>query len=297
MRPVFTSALVMLASPRLGVLVSIPSPSSESIRVGPLNFTAYGLCIALGVGAAVWLSNRRWIALGGGPNDMSRIATFAVPAGVIGARLYHLATDWRSYRGRWSEAFQIWNGGLGIWGGIALGTIVGLLVARRLRLPLPTMLDVVAPALPLAQAIGRWGNWFNQELFGRPSTLPWAVEISPANRPTRYADVATFHPTFLYESLWNIGVAIAVILVGRTLGRGWKKGRLFALYVALYTFMRFFIERIRVDPASRVWGLRINEWTSIVLFVCALCFLVRAKQRTPVEEHAVEAGHSIDAAG
>jgi prolipoprotein diacylglyceryl transferase len=262
------------------VFFSIPSPSSDAIHIGPLRFTAYGFCIAVGVAIAVTVASRRWVRNGGHPSDMGAIATWAVPAGVIGARLYHLATDWKSYRGHWwPDAAKLWDGGLGVWGGIGLGVVVGLVVARKRGLPLPTMLDMVAPAIPLAQAAGRWGNWFNQELFGRPTTLPWALEISPANRPARFRNFATFHPTFLYESLWNVLVAIVVVLVERRTRGRWKGGRLFALYVAMYTFMRFFIERIRVDNAYRLAGLRINEWVSGVIFLIATAFLLRPRRR------------------
>ena len=285
-----------------GVLAFIPSPSGGGFSIGPLKVRAYGFCIALGVVAAVWLSNRRWLARGGDPTDIGAIATWGVPAGVIGARLYHVATDWKSFRGRWFDVVKIWEGGLGIWGGVALGVTVGVIVARRRNMPVGPLLDTVAPAIPLAQAIGRWGNWFNIELFGGPTKLPWALEVPPAKRPAAFADRATFHPTFLYESLWNLLVVAVVLLVERRYGKQLKRGRLFAVYVATYTFGRFWIERVRVDFASKVLGLRINEWTAMIVFVVALGFVVTARARTTTPSPAtagqphdpLAAGHDHD---
>lgn len=178
---------------------SIPSPSFKAIELGPLQLRMYGLMIALGVIVAVSVASRRWAAHGHDPDDIGALALWAVPAGVIGARLYHVATDWKTYRSDWPAALAIWKGGLGIAGGIAGGVIVGIMIARRRRQSIPGLLDAVAPALPLGQAIGRLGNWFNQEVFGRRSGLPWAPRIAPENRPAAYPSQATFHPTFLYE--------------------------------------------------------------------------------------------------
>src|SRR5262249_40992283 len=185
----------------------IPSPDSGAIHLGPFQLRAYGLMIALGVLAAVWLTSKRVVErrIGTG-EDVTAIALWAVPAGIIGARLYHVITDPELFYGQWYRAFYIWEGGLGIWGGIGLGVVVGLWVAKRRGMPLLPMLDCVAPALALAQAIGRWGNYWNQELFGGPTTLPWGLEISLANRPAGYEQYATFHPTFLYESLWSLAL-------------------------------------------------------------------------------------------
>jgi prolipoprotein diacylglyceryl transferase len=274
------------------VLASIPSPSRGTIGLGPLKFNAYGLCIALGAIAAVSFSSKRWQRWGGNADDVAAISMFAVPAGVIGARLYHLATDWKSYRGNWGNALRIWDGGLGIWGGIALGTLVGLYVGRKRGCSMLGLLDAAAPALPLAQAIGRWGNWFNVELFGGPTKLPWGLEVPLAKRPSAYRDFSTFHPTFLYESLWNLFVVALVLGVERRFGKKLPKGRLFAVYVAGYTFGRFWIERIRTDRASKILGLRINEWTASILFVAALLVLfvsVTGKSR-PVTDGAVDGG-------
>jgi prolipoprotein diacylglyceryl transferase len=263
----------------LRLFASIPSPSSGSLHLGPLKLNAYGLCIALGMFVAVWLSDRRWRAAGGTAEDVGAIALWALPAGVIGARLYHVATDWKSFRGRWFDVVKVWEGGLGIWGGIALGTLAGVAVARRRRFRVSGLLDAVAPAIPLAQAIGRWGNWFNTELFGRPTTLPWALEVPIGKRPGAFAGSPTFHPTFLYESLWNVFVALLVIAVQKRFGHRLKSGRLFAVYVAGYTFGRFFIEGIRIDNSTRLGGLRLNEWTSMVVFAFAVLFIVTGLRR------------------
>jgi prolipoprotein diacylglyceryl transferase len=256
---------------------SIPSPSDGAIHLGPLQLRAYGLMIALGVVAAVWLASRRWVQRGGSPDDISAVAVWAVPAGVVGARLYHVITDWRRFTDEPWRAVYIWEGGLGIWGGIALGVAVGLWAARRRGMALLPLLDAAAPALALAQAIGRWGNWFNQELFGRPTDVPWALEIDPSHRPDRYLDEPTFHPTFLYESLWNLALVGVLLLIDRR--RKLRPGRLFVCYVAGYTFARFFIERIRVDPASMILGLRVNEWVSAILFLGAVGILVADRFR------------------
>jgi prolipoprotein diacylglyceryl transferase len=254
-------------------LGSIPSPSRANFEIGPLRLNAYGLCIAIGAMAAVSLATKRWVRAGGLAEDMAAIAWWSVPAGVIGARLYHLLTDWKSYRGNWGDAYKIWDGGLGIWGGVILGVIVGLTVGRKRNLKLPGLLDAVAPALPLAQAIGRWGNWFNIELFGGPSKLPWALEVPLDKRPDGYEAFETFHPAFLYEFLWNLFVVGLVLFVGKRFGNRLKPGRLFAVYVAGYTFGRFWIERMRTDPAYKLLGFRINEWTAGVFFLLALAFL------------------------
>ena len=262
-------------------LAYIPSPSNGSIHLGPLRLNGYGMFIAMGMFVAVWLTDKRWRAAGGGPNDIGVIATWVLPAGVIGARMYHVATDWKSFRGRWWETLAIWHGGLGIWGGVALGALAGVWIGKRRGMNVLGILDAAAPAVPFAQAIGRWGNWINVELFGRPTTLPWALEVPLNKRPPGYGGIATFHPTFLYESLWNVIVAIMVIVVHKKFGHLFKPGRMFAVYVAGYTFGRFFIERIRIDEASRLWGLRINEWTAGIIFVAAMIVLVTGRTKTP----------------
>jgi prolipoprotein diacylglyceryl transferase len=259
------------------MLAFIPSPSDGAIHLGPLQLRAYGLMIALGVVAAVKLAAVRWARRGGDPDDLVAVATIAVPAGLIGARLYHVVTDYQRFQGRWLHAFAIWEGGLGIWGGVALGALAGWLVARRRGCDATLMLDMSAPAIPLAQAIGRWGNWFNQELFGRPSALPWAVEIDTSHRPDEYATSATFHPTFLYECLWNLAVVGIVLWVERRFRL--RPGGLFAVYVAAYSFGRFFTEMLRIDDAHHILGLRLNDWTSILLFVGGLAIVWTRRTR------------------
>jgi len=269
------------------VLAYIPSPSSGALHIGPLQLRAYGLCIALGVWAAVVVSARRFRARGGDPGLLSLVAVWAVPAGIVGARLYHVATDYELYFGRGRHplnAFKIWDGGLGIWGGIALGVLVGAWVARRHHADVPLLFDCAAPALPLAQAIGRWGNWWNQELFGKPTTLPWALKISPSHRPDAYARYATFHPTFLYESLWDLCVVAIVLAVEHRFRL--RKGSLLAVYVAAYTFGRFFTEYERIDTAHKIGPLRLNDWTSIIVFAGAVTVLVVMNRRRPAEEAA-----------
>ncbi len=254
------------------LLASIPSPDSGAIHLGPLQLRAYGLMIALGVIAAVWLMGRRLVERGiGKAEDASALALWAVPAGIIGARIYHVITDPQLFKGHWYRVFYIWEGGLGIWGGVGLGVVVGLWVARRRGLPLLPLLDCAAPALALAQGIGRWGNYWNQELFGRPTTLPWGLEIDPANRPPGYAQFSTFHPTFLYESLWNLALCGVLLLIDRR--HRLRPGRLFVVYVAGYTLARFFIERVRIDKANKILGLRVNEWVSALMFLGAVGFL------------------------
>ena len=270
------------------VLAYLPSPSSGALHIGPLQLRAYGLCIALGVWAAVVVCARRYRARGGDPGLISVIAIWAVPAGVLGARVYHVITDYELYftkGGHPLDAFKIWDGGLGIWGGIAAGVLTGAWVAHRHHADVRLLFDCVAPALPLAQAIGRWGNWWNQELFGKPTTLPWALKISVSHRPALYAGYATFHPTFLYESLWDLCVVGIVLLVERRTKL--RKGSLLAVYAAAYTFGRFFTEYERIDFAHKIGPLRLNDWTSIVVFVAAVVVLVVVNRRP---EHAAAGG-------
>lgn len=261
----------------MDLIASIPSPSFN--QIGPFNI--YGLCIALGVVAAVIISTKRWEARGGSADDISNIALWAVPAGVIGARIYHVATDWKLYRDDWVGAFKINQGGLGIPGGIFLGVLVGYLVVRHYKLATRPLLDVVAPALPVAQAIGRLGNWFNQEVFGRPTSLPWGLEIDPAHRPPRYAASATFHPTFLYEGLWNLALAALLIRLDRK--RIVPPGYLFCVYVLGYAVGRLWVESLRSDSASLILGLRINIWMSLVVGAISLVILAIGIKRAPAD--------------
>jgi prolipoprotein diacylglyceryl transferase len=241
-------------------VASIPSPSRGVIDIGPLELHAYGLMLALGVLAATTIADRRYTRWGGEPRTVTEIA---IPVVVGGARVYHLFTGYDWSAGGVVGALKIWEGGLSIWGAVAGGLIAVLLVARVRRLDALMLMDAIAPGLAVAQAIGRWGNWFNQELFGRPTDLPWGLEIDFEHRPERYLAEDTFHPTFLYESIWCLLVAGAVLLAERRLRL--RKGQAFACYVAMYTFGRTFFEALRVDPATEVLGVRFNLLVSAVL--------------------------------
>lgn len=254
------------------ILAAIPSPSSNAIEIGPLSVRAYGLAIGVGVVLAVHIAQRRWEARGGDAADIGSVAVWAVPAGLLGARLYHVITDWHRFEGRWWHAFAVWQGGLGIPGGLLFGVVTGVVVARRRGLPVPSLLDVVAPAIPVAQAVGRLGNWSNQELFGRPSDLPWALRIDRPHRPEGLADVATYHPTFLYEGVWNLALAGALVYVGVR----WRPrpGQLFVGYLAGYAAGRLWVEALRVDPATEILGVRVNIWVSAAVLLAAVVVLV-----------------------
>lgn len=269
-----------------GYVAYIPSPPANGISLGPLRLHVYGLMIALGVVAAVWLSQRRWSAIGGKPGTMATLAVWGVPGGLVGSRLYSLATSWQvDTQGHWYRAFEIWQGGLGIWGGIVGGIALGVVGVRRHRLPLAPLLDCVAPAFALAQAIGRWGNYFNQELYGHVSGLPWAVKIDHPEVPGHYyAPGTTFQPTFLYESLWDLAVVGIVIWIERRFRI--RRGFLVAAYAAAYTFGRFFTEYLRIDEAHHYLGLRLNDWTSIGVFVVATAVLLLFGRAKPGEDRA-----------
>ena len=261
------------------VAFSIPSPSRNSIGLGDFRIRAYGLMIALGVVLGVKLAQRRWLLVGGREEEIASLAAWAVPAGIVGARAYHVATDWRSFRGHWLDVVKIWEGGLGIPGGLVAGVGVGYLLARHRGLRIDALLTAVVPAIPLAQAIGRLGNWFNQELFGRPTTLPWALRIDPGHRPVGYAQVATFHPTFLYEALWNLMLmSVLIVLTSRT---AWARERVLALYVLGYGIGRLGVESLRIDHASVVLGMRINIWISLLAIAVATALRSR-RSRPPV---------------
>ncbi len=259
------------------LLASIPSPSSGDLEIGPVALHAYGVMLLLGIVAATWLTGVRWARRGGEWDLVYRVAMWGVLGGIVGARLYHVITSWSTVDGEWWEPFAVWQGGLGIWGGIAGGVLAGAVVVRRAGESVLRFMDAVAPGLLLAQAIGRFGNYFNQELFGEPTDLPWALEIDPANRPEGFEQFATFHPTFLYESLWNLlGVGV-VLLLDRRLRL--KAPGLFALYVAWYTFGRFWEELLRIDPSHEYLGLRLNAYVTIVVFVAAIAALVWSQRR------------------
>ncbi|MEV1081730.1 prolipoprotein diacylglyceryl transferase [Streptomyces sp. NPDC050211] len=267
-------------------LAYIPSPSRGVIHLGPIPLRGYAFCIIIGVFVAVWLGGRRWVARGGRAGTVADIAVWAVPFGLVGGRLYHVITDYQLYfsEGRdWVDALKIWEGGLGIWGAIAFGALGAWIGCRRRGLPLPAYADAVAPGIALAQAIGRWGNWFNQELYGRETDLPWALHITSSadGRVPGY-----YHPTFLYESLWCIGVAVLVIWADRRFKLG--HGRAFALYVASYCVGRFWIEYMRVDEAHHILGLRLNNWTALLMFLLAVAYIVVSAKKRPGREEIVE---------
>jgi prolipoprotein diacylglyceryl transferase len=246
-------------------LGSLPSPSSNGFHLGPLFVHAYGMAYLVAVLVAVVIVRRRWAARGGDPALVHDVALVGFPAGIVGGRLYFLATSWNEVPDHWWGPLAVWHGGLGIWGGIAGGTLGGLWVLRRRGANIPLFLDAAAPALLVAQAIGRVGNYFNQELFGGPTNLPWGLEIDAAHRPDGYAQDATFHPTFLYELIWNLALAGALVALGRR--RRIRPPGLFALYVAGYSGFRIFEETLRVDPAHHVFGLRLNFYVATTLFV------------------------------
>ncbi|HWG55801.1 MAG TPA: prolipoprotein diacylglyceryl transferase [Gaiellaceae bacterium] len=253
-------------------LASIPSPSSGTLDAGPLTIHMYGVMLLLGIAACVWLTGVRWTRRGGDWDLVFRVAVWGVAAGIVGARLYHVATSWEELPDEWWGPFAVWEGGLGIWGGIAGGVLVGSWIARRSGASALELLDAAAPGLLIAQAIGRVGNWWNQELFGGPTDLPWALEIAPARRPIDHLAEPTFHPTFLYEGLWNLFAAGVLLLLDRRFR--FRPPALFALYVVLYTAFRFFLEHLRVDPAKEFGGMRLNAWVSLVVFAAAASFFV-----------------------
>jgi prolipoprotein diacylglyceryl transferase len=272
------------------VLAYIPSPPQGVWHLGPIPLRAYALFIIIGIIAALLIGDRRWVARGGERGVIYDIALWAVPFGLIGGRLYHLATDWRTYFGEGGAgpiaALRIWDGGLGIWGAVALGGVGAWIACRRRDIPLPAFGDAIAPGLVLAQAIGRLGNYFNQELFGRETTLPWGLEIFYRRDPAGFVDVHSLdgvstgqlamvvQPTFLYELLWNLLIFIVLIVVDRrfTLGHG----RLFATYVAGYCIGRFWVELLRDDTATHIAGIRINSFTSTFVLIGAVVYLILA---------------------
>lgn len=253
-------------------LASIPSPSSGTLELGPLTIHMYGLMLLAGIAACIWLTGTRWVARGGDWDLIFRVAVWGVGAGIVGARLYHLATSWDDVPDDWWGPFAVWEGGLGIWGGIAAGAIVGSIIAHRAGASALALLDAAAPGLLVAQAIGRIGNWWNQELFGEPTNLPWGLEIELARRPDDFLTAETFHPTFLYEGLWNLAAAGVLLVLDRRFR--FRPPALFALYIVFYTAFRFFLEHLRVDPSSELAGMRVNAWVSLVVFLLAVAFFV-----------------------
>ncbi|MEV0806719.1 prolipoprotein diacylglyceryl transferase [Micromonospora sp. NPDC050200] len=268
---------------------ALPSPTTAVWQLGPVPIRAYALCIILGIVLACWVTERRLRQRGVAPGAVLDIAVWAVPTGIVGARIYHVITSPEKYFGAGGEplkAFAIWEGGLGIWGAVAGGAVGAWIAARQLGIPFAVVADALAPGLPLAQAVGRFGNWFNNELYGGRTTLPWGLEIhkmdsvhpghalrDEAGRPI--LEPGLYHPTFLYEALWNVGVAALVFALDRRLKLG--KGRAFALYVMGYTAGRFWIELMRTDEANQILGVRLNVWTAALVFLGGLIYFVRVR--------------------
>jgi phosphatidylglycerol---prolipoprotein diacylglyceryl transferase len=265
-------------------LLSLPSPPSPVIiEAGPFALRYYGVCIALGIVAATWLTGRELDRKGYDPALALDALFFVVPLGFIGARIYHVLTDYGLYADDpIPGVFEVWNGGLGIYGAVA-GGFLGLLLFGRYRGVSPLVLaDAAAPGVILAQAVGRWGNYFNQELFGRPSDLPWAIRIAPQNRPTQFADVEAFHPTFLYESIWDLLVCLVLLWVARRFSNRLRDGDVVLLYVSLYSVGRFFVETLRVDPAFLIGGTtRGNLFVSSLLALGFAMILLLRHSRPP----------------
>ena len=253
----------------------IPSPSQGVWYLGSLPLRAYGIIIAVGMIVGVWWTSRRYAARGGTPDTIFDVALWAIPLGVVGARLYHVVTSPEAYFGPGGDpwlALQIWRGGLGIWGGVAFGALGAFLAVKRAGVRFGPIADSLAPALLVAQAIGRWGNWFNQELFGAPTTLPWGLQIDAAHLPAGYPVGTLFHPTFLYECLWNLAGAALIV----ALERRFAAGQLFGMYLMVYTAGRAWIEMLRIDDAHTIAGLRLNVWTSLAVFLLGVALFVLA---------------------
>ncbi|HEY3551799.1 MAG TPA: prolipoprotein diacylglyceryl transferase [Gaiellaceae bacterium] len=257
------------------VLASIPSPSNGTFTLGPLTLHMYGVMLLLGIAACIWLTGRRWVSWGGDWDLIFRVALWGVIAGVVGARLYHDITSWNqdpAIHQHWWGFAAVWDGGLGIWGAIPAGVAAGAWVVRRSGNSIRLMMDAVAPGLLLAQGIGRWGNYWNQELYGKPTSLPWGLKIDPEHRVNGYSNFSTFQPTFLYEFVWDVvGVGFLLWIDRRfTL----RRPALFALYVAWYTTFRTFEEVLRIDPSNHFLHMRVNFWVSLGVWLLSVGFFV-----------------------
>ncbi len=275
----------------------LPSPSQGVWHLGVIPIRAYALCIIAGVIVAVWVGERRYSAIGGRSGLMLDVATWAVPFGLVGARIYHVITDPELYFGGghdWAGIFKIWDGGLGIPGAIALGALGAWIACRRAGVRMAPVAGAAAAGIVLAQAIGRWGNWFNQELYGRPSTLPWALQISPQHRMPGFENVVTYQPTFLYESIWDVGVALLIIWAMRRFRMTGDRG--FALYVAAYGVGRFITESLRIDYAHHILGLRVNQWMAILIFLGGAAYLYWTRRKTGPDVIALPAKATAPAA-
>jgi prolipoprotein diacylglyceryl transferase len=267
-------------------LASIPSPSDPFIfHLGGLAPRWYGILLAAGILIAILVTRRQLAMRGRDPALAGEVAVWAVPFGVAGARLYHVATDWSAFSGHLGDIPRIQQGGLGIYGALLGGALGAAIGARRAGVPLLVILDCTAPGTALAQALGRFGNYANQELFGGPTSLPWGLEIDPAHRPAQYLDDTTFQPTFLYESIWDLIVMLVLLRAAKR----WRRqvpGSILALYLALYSFGRFFVEGLRVDPAHEIGPFRLNQVVAAVVFAVALAVLIRLRGRAPAPETA-----------
>ena len=258
------------------VLLSIPSPSNGTLDLGPVVLHMYGLMLLLAIAACIGLTGVRWVRRGGDWDLIFRVAVWGVAFGIVGARAYHVITSWDEVQqiDEWWAPLAVWKGGLGVWGGILFGCIAGAVVVRRSGESVTRMMDAVAPGLLLAQGIGRLGNWWNQELYGKPTDLPWGLEIEPTHWPvgSDFELGTTFHPTFLYELIYDFTMVGVLLLLDRRFR--FRPPALFALYVSLYTFGRFFEELLRIDPSHEFGGLRLNAWVSIVVFVLSTAFFI-----------------------
>lgn len=269
-------------------LAYIPSPTISQFSIGPVTIHIYALCILMGIVLAVWITTTRWKKLGGNFDQVLDITLVSVPAGIIGARLYHIITTPERFfgpDGDWAEMFRIWNGGLGIWGGVLFGALAVWAWCRHKHYPMALLADAIAPGLLVAQAVGRLGNWFNQELYGAPTTLPWGLKLNMEGTAIGHSeqcyDGATcpsgtlFHPTFLYEMIWNLIGAAIIVYIGSKAMKKLKAGSLFAVYIMWYTLGRTWIESLRIDYAHEFLGVRINVWVSMAVFVLgAVSFIV-----------------------
>jgi prolipoprotein diacylglyceryl transferase len=273
-------------------LAFIPSPSINSFHIGPLEIHFYALMYLVGITLAIIITRRRWSAVGGNPDLVGDVALWSVPAGIIGGRIYFDVTTPMDIPHVWYGVFAVWNGGLGIWGGVALAAVVGLWRIRKAGADGKLFMDAVAPALLVAQGIGRIGNYFNKELFGGPTTLPWGLEIPVQYRPTGYLQYATFHPSFLYELIWDFALAAVLVWLGHHRRIG--PSGLFALYVAGYSAYRIFEESIRIDSSVHIFGLRLNMYVAIVLMIVGLTWFYRVQRRPALVPAADPAGGSAE---
>ena len=255
----------------------IPSPTVDGFHIGPAFIHFYGLMYVVGITLAILITQRRWKAAGGNPSLVGDVALWAVPAGIIGGRIYFDLTTPKYIPHHWYGIFAVWDGGLGIWGGVALGALAGAWRVRRHGESVSLFADAVAPALLVAQAIGRIGNYFNKELFGGPTTLPWALEIPAGYRPPGYTANATFHPTFLYELIFDLALAAFLVWLGHH--RAIRPPGLFALYVTGYSAFRILEESLRVDPSEHFLGLRFNMYVAVILTVAAAVWFWRSQRR------------------